>query len=1407
MSNKSGVADQVISLPTGGGAIQGIGESFSPDLFTGTGNLSIPLALPQGRTNLTPQLTLTYSTGGGNGPYGLGWSLSGAGVTRKTSKGLPTYDDNIRAPRPPDVFCFSGSEDLVPIAAAPGRTEYRPRTEGAFAKIIHHHDAGDDHWEVLSKDGMISLHGTPQQAGVDPAVIADPVDRTKIFSWLISEMRDPYGSRAVYEYVRDSGEDGPHRWDQLYYERIRYADYRDTAGAEQFLVEVSFVYEDRPDPFSSHGSGFEIRTRKRCVRIETRTFAGEARLVRTYPLVYLAQRPGFEGDLPPTGVSLLSQVRVTGHDGDTVEDLPPLEFTYSGFAPQSRRFFPLTGRDLPARSLADPDLDLADLFGRGLPDVLQMNGIVRYWRNKGNGEFDLPRDMTRAPAGLQLADPGVQMLDADGDGRIDLMVTTPVLAGFFPLAASGEWDSRSFRRYDIAPSVNLEDPSVRLIDLDGDGVTDAARSGTRLEYFFNDPDTGWSEIRTAERRPLDEFPDVDFADPHVRFAGMSGDGLQDIVLVYDGMSEYWPNLGHGRWGRRIHMQNSPRFPSGYDPRRILLGDVDGDGLADLLYVDNAQVLLFVNQSGNGWSDAVRIEGTPPITDMDAVRLVDMLGTGVAGILWTADRNALSRPSMFFLDLTGGVKPYLLDEMDNNRGAVTRVTYESSTRFFVEDQKPARTRWKTSLPFPVLVISRVEILDEISGSKHTVEYNYHHGYFDGVEREFRGFGRVDQLDTQTFADFNQPLGSGTFVPVAPDQFSPPVLTKTWFHQGPIGDATSYVEPDFDDEYWPGDPRRLERPPDQSDLLLHLPRRARRDAIRALRGTPLRTEVYALDGNPRETNPYTVTEFLYGVRHEFGPTMLPDPSATLSPVEGFFPHPLAKRTTQWERGDEPMTQIEFTGDYDAFGQSRESISIGCPRGWRDLPDVAQPDNPFLATVTRGDFAQGPGDGPYIKDRIARTTTFELKQAGPQTLDQLRASAAALTADAIVSQTVSFYDGEEFVGLPFGQIGPFGASVRTETLVATEDILNRAYRDDTQAGNPVTIPPYLDPAAPPQWTDEYPLLFRQLPALAGYVFHGGSGPETRGFFKVESRRLDFQAGPNGRGLPLVRRDALGRDTLVAYDAFQLLPTTVTDTLGFVRRADYDYRVLQSFFVTDVNGNRTQFAFSPLGFLVSIAVMGKEREAVGDLPETPGTRMEYDFMAFANSPPGARRPMFVRTIQRDYHVQDADVPAGRKDNALVRVEYSDGFGRVIQTRSLAQAVHFGSDLLGLDVIPEDQNVDPGPSHGVVFDDPAQPAVTVSGHQVFDNKGQVVEQFEPFFSTGLDYAPPSAAQLAARAQMFYDPRGQMVRTINPDGSVKRVIFGIPKQLDTLDDFDPTPWEAYTYDANDLVAYCTPFVR
>src|SRR6266513_5307726 len=106
MASNSTAPSQIISLPKGGGAQHGMGEKFSPELHTGTGNFTVPIAIPPGRNGFQPQLNLVYSTGNGNGPFGLGWSLSIPGVTRKTSRGIPRYADER------DTFLLSGAVDL-----------------------------------------------------------------------------------------------------------------------------------------------------------------------------------------------------------------------------------------------------------------------------------------------------------------------------------------------------------------------------------------------------------------------------------------------------------------------------------------------------------------------------------------------------------------------------------------------------------------------------------------------------------------------------------------------------------------------------------------------------------------------------------------------------------------------------------------------------------------------------------------------------------------------------------------------------------------------------------------------------------------------------------------------------------------------------------------------------------------------------------------------------------------------------------------------------------------------------------------------------------------------------------------------------------------------------------------------
>jgi RHS repeat-associated protein len=1490
VTDKSGTSSQIVTLPKGGGALQGIGEKFSPDLFTGTGNLTVPIALPPGRNHFQPQLNMVYSTGNGNGPFGLGWGLSIPGVSRQTTKGIPRYQDYHSEYKERDTFILSGTEDLVPVNESLFQAQYRPRTEGLFARIVHHHDVdqNDNYWEVRSKDGLVSFYGTKGQSGKDVAILSDPqkANQTHIFAWKLVATEDPFQNRIEYEYQRDSEENGPHCWDQLYLKEIRYVDYVDSNQQTQFLVRVHFEYQDypdlaepnhidprdiRPDPFSDCRAGFEIRTRLRCKRIHICTYPNEKKTwVRTYKFIYLDEREDLidlDKRLPNNRVSLLSQIVIVGYDDEGTayqfrdpdpkvqqESLPPLEFGYTLFEPKDRKFKSITGEALPATSLANRNLELVDLHGSGLPDIIEMNGTVQYWRNLGNLNYDLPRPMQYAPP-HSLSDTDVQILDANGDGRMDLMVTDLPLSGFYPLTYNASWDFRSFQKYKQAPSFNLRDPEVKLIDLNGDGITDALRSDTSLECFYNDPHEGWSKaVQVHRKSSLEAFPNINFSDPRVKWGDMTGDNLQNIVLIYDGDVGYYPYYGYGKWGRLIRMQNSPRFwesgyTVGYDPRRILLGDIDGDGCDDIVYVGDNKVTLWINQSGNSWSDPIEICGTPSVTDLDSVRLVDLLGTGVSGLMWSADTSVGRRARMYFLDFTGSIKPYVMNEMDNHMGAITKVQYAPSTKFYLEDIKNSRTRWKTPLPFPVQVIERVEIIDIFSRGKLTTRYRYHHGYWDGAEREFRGFGMVEQLDSETFDEYQLPglHGDVPFESIIDAHFSPPTLTRTWFHQGPVGEEFGdWEEIDRRDEYWQGDPELLEHTAQVNSNIKSLQasreeftRRMQRDALRALRGNILRSELYALDRFKNqdvltsENRPYTVTEYAYALREEAIP-----PVGQESRWRIFFPYLIAQRTTQWERGSEPMMQFTFTGKYDAYGQPQVATTIACPREWGSLVDT--PLEGYLAFRTCTDYAQRDDINHFMVDRVKRVTHYEYLRelTSSKTIMEIRDT---LENDDILrcfGQTVNYYDGLDRPP-DYGIIGDYGVVTTTETLALTEEILNDAYGAQR--------PPYLtqDPIA---WTAEYPLGFRQriseLPGNAGYIFHDGidASHYQPGYYIRTRRRYDFQNDPGqARGLLVAEYDPLGNVTTIDY-AYRMLPIRVEYAAKLATAANYNYRVLLPALVTDTNSNRTAITFTPLGLPASVAMLGKESELQGDrrresIPanqsplDYPSKRFEYNFHTFDDSPENDRQPIYVRTIKRQEHFWDiihaenerrrqngtADLTTTEVDalfpldelqtynTRFIEVrEYSDGFGRLLQTRTQGEEERFGEALFGGGVIPADPADADGTAElvqGKANRNLSAPNVVISGWQIYDNKGREVEKFEPFFDVGWDYDPPSQTYLnnAQKSQMFYDPLGRTIRTVNPDGSEQQVIYGTPLDQTSFDPTQviPSPWEIYTYDAND----------
>ena len=158
---------------------------------------------------------------------------------------------------------------------------------------------------------------------------------------------------------------------------------------------------------------------------------------------------------------------------------------------------------------------------------------------------------------------------------------------------------------------------------------------------------------------------------------------------------------------------------------------------------------------------------------------------------------------------------------------------------------------------------------------------------------------------------------------------------------------------------------------------------------------------------------------------------------------------------------------------------------------------------------------------------------------------------------------------------------------------------------------------------------------------------------------------------------KDVFENRSTIEYDEYNLLPVNARKWLNITNfleiKAEYDYRILQANNITDSNDNITVFDFSPLGLLKATAHIGKGTQ--GDYKSSSGSfynryapsgRMEYDFLAFMND----GNPVWVKTVQRERHWQDDPDP---ESPTIVTKEYSDGFGRLLQTRVQAEDMIFG--------------------------------------------------------------------------------------------------------------------------------------
>jgi len=609
----------------------------------------IPVIPVPGIQNTTPNISMVYHGGSANNILGVGWYLQGLSKIERCQTTL-VQDGNRNAVNfnSSDKFCINGQRLFVTNGIyGENNAEYRTENE-SYSKIVSYGQAGNgpQYFKVWKQNGDIEEYGNTASS------IKLDQQSNNIFEWAISYKEDRETNYVNYSYYnnRTNGE--------LYITRIDYTGNKSSSLSPK--NSIRFEYVSRVDNTPSYSNGIKSSLG---VRLEKIHAYQSTNWVKTYVIEY--------GSGQATNRSRIDNIRICVVGGCTPEtkfdwDLGTEEVVFTEQSAQQ------DNTSYPSGALYEnQQYHMADVNGDGRDDLIWTYrngndlGRVLYTANSiGTGftKQDSDVDIGFNASIISADDQRFMIGDVNGDGKSDLVWVGRHLDDVYRVIYLANATGTGFtsQGYQVDSSLQygfFEQGRYQLADVNGDGRSDIIwtfiyenKVGRVVYLADSDVASRVSFEKTSFIEDADFSPDA-YNNHNFQSGDVNGDGKADLIWTFtfqDNLVQvlYLANANGTGFDKTSLQIDKDIFPTDtlYRDQKMLMGDVNADGKADLVWTYNynnklGRVVYLASAMGTSFvkksstlDNATAL--TPDTHLFNESRLADLNGDGRQDLVYT-----------------------------------------------------------------------------------------------------------------------------------------------------------------------------------------------------------------------------------------------------------------------------------------------------------------------------------------------------------------------------------------------------------------------------------------------------------------------------------------------------------------------------------------------------------------------------------------------------------------------------------------------------------------------------------------------------------------------------------------------------------------------------------------------------